>query len=198
MTAWVSYSLIALCFWGLWGFCEKMASRSVIPGNLIVSSSAGMRIKGAPGPDVYLGEGDLGIGANRVAGDAGNPLPNGTYPLTMSYNAANHELTLVGPAAVSLLWDTDNAPATCTAWDVLRISTRDSVATGGIAFSSIVLNGVPLGNFGTVDVPGTVGWQYWSVVGFNITGNWTLTGNLDVVNLNSNESLKAEVTLGCS
>jgi bacterial/archaeal transporter family protein len=41
MTTWVSYSLIALCFWGLWGFCEKMASRSVIPGNLIILSTLG-------------------------------------------------------------------------------------------------------------------------------------------------------------
>jgi transporter family protein len=41
MTTWVSYSLIALCFWGLWGFCEKVASRSVIPGNLIILSALG-------------------------------------------------------------------------------------------------------------------------------------------------------------
>jgi bacterial/archaeal transporter family protein len=41
MTTWVSYSLIALCFWGLWGFCEKVASRSVIPGNLIILSTLG-------------------------------------------------------------------------------------------------------------------------------------------------------------
>jgi len=41
MTTWVSYSLIALCFWGLWGFCEKMASRSVIPGTLIILSTLG-------------------------------------------------------------------------------------------------------------------------------------------------------------
>jgi transporter family protein len=41
MTTWVSYSLIALCFWGLWGFCEKVASRSVVPGNLIILSTLG-------------------------------------------------------------------------------------------------------------------------------------------------------------
>ncbi|MCU0598182.1 MAG: EamA family transporter [Desulfobacterales bacterium] len=41
MTTWVSYSIIALCFWGLWGFCEKVASRSVIPGNLIILSTLG-------------------------------------------------------------------------------------------------------------------------------------------------------------
>jgi transporter family protein len=41
MTSWISYSLIALFFWGLWGFCEKMASRSVIPGNLVILSTLG-------------------------------------------------------------------------------------------------------------------------------------------------------------
>jgi bacterial/archaeal transporter family protein len=41
MTTWVSYSLIALFFWGFWGFCEKVASRSVIPGNLIILSTLG-------------------------------------------------------------------------------------------------------------------------------------------------------------
>lgn len=41
MTTWVSYSLTALCFWGLWGFCEKVASRSVVPGNLIILSTLG-------------------------------------------------------------------------------------------------------------------------------------------------------------
>jgi len=41
MKTWIFYSLIALFFWGLWGFCEKMASRSVIPGNLIILSTLG-------------------------------------------------------------------------------------------------------------------------------------------------------------
>jgi transporter family protein len=41
MTTWVIYSLIALCLWGLWGFCEKMASRSVVPGDLIILSTLG-------------------------------------------------------------------------------------------------------------------------------------------------------------
>jgi bacterial/archaeal transporter family protein len=41
MTNWVFYSLIALFFWGLWGFFEKVASRSVTPGSLVILSTLG-------------------------------------------------------------------------------------------------------------------------------------------------------------
>ncbi len=41
MPCWGFYSLIALFFWGLWGFCEKVASRSVVPGTLIILSALG-------------------------------------------------------------------------------------------------------------------------------------------------------------
>jgi len=41
MTNWIFYSLIALFFWGLWGFCVKVASRSITPGSLVILSTLG-------------------------------------------------------------------------------------------------------------------------------------------------------------
>lgn len=41
MTTWIYYSLIALFFWGLWGFCEKVAARSITPGSLVILSTLG-------------------------------------------------------------------------------------------------------------------------------------------------------------
>lgn len=41
MMTWIFPSLLALFLWGLWGFCEKVASRSVIPGNLVILSTLG-------------------------------------------------------------------------------------------------------------------------------------------------------------
>jgi hypothetical protein len=158
---------------------------------------AGFRVKGAAGNDVYLGIEDLGIGTNRVEADAGNPLADGTYPLTFAYDATNNAFSLSGPGSVSLSYDLDVMPApACTAWNALIITLRDN-ASGEVGLNNVMLGGFPLGNFGPTGVAETPGWQHWTVTGFDFTQSFTVTADLIAAGLDDNESLKAEVTVAC-
>jgi len=161
---------------------------------LLAEGMAGCRIKGAWGPDVYLGIDDLGVGDNRVQADAGNPLADGTYPVSFVYDSVENLITLTGPAAVSLSWDFDElgSPESME-WDALVITLRDSKDNGAVAFENVMLNAEPLGNFGTLEVAGTPGYQHWTVTGVDFTQSFTVTADLLVVNLTANEALRAEI-----
>jgi len=182
--------------------CDSLNGPKIVDGDLIpllANQSGAMRVKAQAGEGIYLGEQDLGIGANRV--QAANSFMNttGLRPFTLAYDSSSKVLTLTGlnNTPVNLNWDTDNAPSTCTNWDVLRFTTRDSKDNAGIALKNIMFNATALGDFGVVDVAGTPGFQHWSVTGLDLLNNWTLTGDLDISNFNGNESLKTDITLGC-
>lgn len=169
------------------------------------TTGAGFRVKGSPGPDVYLGVGDLGVGGNRVQADAGNPLADGTYPLTFAFDAAANAITLTGPASVNLTYDFDvqTAQPGCPAgnWNALVLTVRDSRSDGGVGLRNVTLGACQIGSFappaGDPDGPGTPGVQNWTLSQVDLGSGFTLGANLSVINLNANESLKVEARAGC-
>jgi len=171
----------------------------VTPGNLLSEESAGMRVKAQGGEGIYLGEGDLGVPANRVQASIGS-MNNATdeYPFTLAYTAATNEITLSGPNGANLVWDVDNAPATCSAWDALRISVRDSRVDSGLALSNVMLNGDSLGDFGLVDIASNTPEAFWTVTGVNYLADWTVTGDIDIASFTGNEASRMSIVVGCA
>lgn len=180
------------------------STQAYYPDATFDSGAAGLRIKGAAGPDVYLGVSDLGVGGNRVEADAGNPLADGTYPFTFSFNRTDNAISLAGPAGVNLNYDFDTlTPPNCapTGWNAMVITIRDSDSSGGVGLQNVMLDSVALGNYappdGTPDVAGTPGWQHWIIQGFDFSQSFTLGADLVANNLNDNESLKVQILVGC-
>lgn len=182
------------------------AAPTITPGQDpgFVTGSA-LRIKGANGPDVYLGV-NIGDGPpNRVQADAGNPLPSGTYPIRFAFDPAENAVTLTGPGAVNLTYDFDVLlqPGCATSgWNALVISPRDSRTDGGIGLQNVVLNGTDaLGGFprpaGAIDVAGAPGQENTTISGIDLSGGFVLEGDLQVQNLNANEALRLEIRAGC-
>lgn len=173
------------------------------PGGGDWMMGAGLRIKGQPGPDIYLGVTDLGAGGNRVSADAGNPLPDGTYPITFDFDPLENRINASIPArGVFLTYDFDDllAPGCPAAdWDVLDIVIKDYRDNAGVSLENLALDGNLLGNFapGGIDVPGKPGYQQWNVTGFDFSQGFSLTADLTVENLTANESVTAELLVGC-
>lgn len=185
--------------------CTVVDAGPIVTVGENATPTAGMRIKGSPGPDVYLGVEDLGVGTNRVQADAGNPLPDGTYGLTFGFDQVANAITLVGPGTVNLTYDFDEKPAPSCApadWDAMIITVRDSRNNGGAGLQNVMLDGFSLGNFappdGTPDVSGTPGYQHWTVTGFDFSQSFMVQADLAVANLTANESLKVEIRVGCT
>jgi hypothetical protein len=166
---------------------------TIVPG-VEADCMAGCRIKGQAGPDIYLGVTDLGVGENRVSADAGNPLPDGTYPIVFAYSAVENVLSQTGPGAIHLEWDFDlQAKPASMDWDALVLHVRDSNDNGAIALHNVELNGVPLGDFGQLDVAGTAGAQYWTVSGPDFNQDFALSADVATINLTGNEALRVEL-----
>jgi hypothetical protein len=163
-------------------------------------SAGAMRVKGSPGPDVYLGVNDLGVGTNRVQVDAGNPLPAGTYGFTFAYDQPNNKLTLQIPD-VGLEWPLSNEPAPAcepAKWNAMHIFLRDNRTEGGLALKNVMLDTNALGDLGTADIAGTPGDQRWTVTDYDFSQAFALTGDLDVAGtFNANENMKVEINVGC-
>lgn len=179
-----------------------------VPGNF--TGGGAMRWKGQAGPDVYVGVADLGVGANRVEADAGNPVAAGTYAFTFDYDFANDQMVgTVAPNAVSLAYPFNpliggkNPPA-CpqSKWNALTLLVRDSRTDVGLSLQNVKLDGVTLGTgtFGTTDIAGSPGGQYWTVTGLNLGAGFSLTGDVDIAGASGfigNEAARVEFVAGC-
>ena len=182
------------------------AGPSVTPGYSGLTSEAGVRYKGnSTGNEIYLGFGDLGVG-NRVEAaypDVYSNWPDGTYQVTFTYDGASTITTVMvdasGNNAIPSPLIYTSATPVCGTWDVLDILVLDRLTTGAIAFNNVTLNGFPLGNFGTFDVPGAPGWPSanWTVTDFDFSQGFTITGDLVVAGWTGNESNKMQLTVGC-
>lgn len=183
-------------------------SATVTPGAMPgFDAAATLRVKGAQGPDIYLGVEDLGSGTNRVAGDGGNPMPAGVYPVTFSWDQPGNKLIAAIPSrGVSLTYDFSTMPSPrCPSsdWNTMRIVVRDSTTAGGLAWQNVLLDGSSIGSFappdGIADVTGSPGYQEWAVSGYDFSQSFTVNADLAVAGtFNANESLKAEFSVGCT
>jgi hypothetical protein len=183
------------------------AGPTVTPGDNTAGWTQGgaLRWKGQAGPDFYLGIHDLGVGPNRVAADPGNPVPAGTYPFTFEYDAVNNDLKGTIPSkGIALTWDLDASPAPLCApggWDMMQINVRDGNSGGGLALKNVTLDAVTLGTgtFGTADVTGTPGAQYFTVTDYDFSAGFVLAADLEVLGtFSGGEGLKVEFVVGCA
>jgi len=168
--------------------------------------TAGMRIKGQIGTDLWLGVENLQSAGNRVEADAGNPLPDGTYPLTFSFDGAGtFSLSLTRPTgSVDLMYDFASHPApTCPvgSWTALIITIRDNVANAGLGLQNVMVNGASIGGFappsGTFEDTDRPGEQSWTVTGADFNQSFVVTADLAVSNLNAGDLLWAAIRVAC-
>jgi hypothetical protein len=78
----------------------------------------------------------------------------------------------------------------------MEILVADDMANSGVALENVMLNGTPLGNFGTVDVAGTPGKGIWMVSGFDFDQDWTVTADMVVDGFDGEEKMKVEFNVG--
>lgn len=166
------------------------------------TKAAAARWKGYnSGGEFYLGPMTSGSATPRVESEYNdfNGVGAKTYQLTVSYDATEDDLSasIMSPSS-SLLYDfASDWGCDPSGWNAMEIVVRDSRADSGAALENVMLNAIGLGNFGTIDVPGTPGWQSWTVTGFDFSQDWTLTADLKVNGFTGNESIKVEFGVGC-
>ncbi|GAB4482187.1 MAG: hypothetical protein Kow00124_30780 [Anaerolineae bacterium] len=158
------------------------------------------------GDEMYLGRGDLGVAANRVARNFTSPWGTNNG-VTFTYDQPGDRLLAAvdidsdGTDDFSLEYpDLANQVAAlgngCTVDEVdfmvLSVVGRDADTT--VDFNNVMLNGMPLGNFS-----GTGGWFNWTVMGFDFTQSFTVTGDLLLSGAfgTSQELSKLEIQVGC-
>ncbi len=144
------------------------------------------------GNEVYLGT-SLGAAGGRVEAPA--TWPDGSYPITFSWNGSN--LSTTGNGA-NLSYP---IVPPCTSWNKIQIFIRATSNSASTALNNATLNGRPLGDFGPVthtpaDPLDTETLQ-WTITG-NFASSFVLTGDLVVSGWTAgNEGNRLEITAGC-
>ena len=125
-----------------------------------------------------------------------------TYQIAVDFDAVTNELTAsIATPAKTVTYDLDvddGGGCPVANWDVLKLLVRDSRSDSGVALRNVVLEGNALGDFGTVDVAGQPGGQYWGVFGIDLGQGFSLTADMDVDGFKGNERMKVEFTAGCT
>lgn len=140
------------------------------------------------GGEVYLGVGDIGVGANRVERNYTWVRP-GTYPVVFTYDPANLKLTSTG--AYGTLTYNLNAPLQPMDSFEILISDRDT--NSQVDFLDVTLEGQPLGSFfgnGGVLVVKLPSADLND--GFTFTGTVSISGNFSI----SQELSRVDIFVG--
>ena len=141
------------------------------------------------GNELYLGQGDLGVAANRV--EQGFNWSSGTTLVTLAYDSTTMELsaTVGGQQALSFnISDPGNM-------SLMQIAVADREANGIVEFNNVTLNGEAVGSFG-----GNGGWDVWTVSNFDFSQDWSLQGDIELTGSfsNSQEKSKVDITFGAA
>jgi hypothetical protein len=120
----------------------------------------------------------------------------------MTYRVDENTLSAAAGAATTAAFDFDTqGPPGCarTSWSTLDVLVVDSRNDAGLRFAEVAIDGEPLGDFGTIDVAGSPGAQTWHVTGAELTGDFTLTGRIEVdgAGFVGNEAMRVQATVGC-
>jgi predicted ribosomally synthesized peptide with SipW-like signal peptide len=189
-----------------WGQYNEEPPPSVEPGAPPTdwTKAAGVRFKGYnTGGEFYLGPMTSVSATPRVELDYNDFQTVGekTYQISFSHESAENSVasSISSPDADLVFdFDTDGAPGCLVSdWDLMEIVVRDSRTDSGAALENVVLEAYGLGDFASVDVPGTPGFQQWAVTGFDFSQDFLVTADLVVDGFNGNESIKVEFNVGC-
>ena len=173
----------------------------VAAGASAATSGAAARWKGAnSGAEVFVGPLLPPSALPRSEADHAWT-PGTTFDVTATFNPTANTLTATAGATTAVFdFATQGAPG-CPAesWDVLDVAVADSRADAGLRFTGAEIDGIPIGDFGTVDVEGTPGFQAWHVTGFDLGAGFELTGRIEVdgAGFVGNEAMKVQATAGC-
>ena len=189
------FSLCCIVLIGLLGIAPRFAHSDVVVSNSpadfeTVHGAARWRSFGNSGGDeLYLGVGDLGNAANRVA--QGFTWPAGDTSISLSFDSSTQMMSATVGAQQALTFNISD-PGNM---NLMQIAVADRESNGTIEFNDVFLNGESLGDFG-----GTGGWDIWSVSNFNFSQDWALTGNINLSGTfsNSQETSKLDITFGRS
>lgn len=149
-----------------------------------MTEAVGVRYKAQnTGGEIYLGKADLGIGGNRI--ETGYTWPDGTYPVSFSFDGTNTITATPGGLAPYVV----SSPACASSgWNKLDIYVRQG--TGTTAFNNVEINGIPIGSFAATG--------NWTVSNVNLSQAFTVTGDLVVTGWGTgNEAQKLQITAGC-
>jgi hypothetical protein len=173
---------------------------TITQGNLLDPEEGSVRYRQQnSGGEIYLGVADLGVGANRV--ERGCTWADGIYEVKFSFNGTDTISTDTDNGGCSgVPFDYTIAPTCNTgSWNAMDIQVVDRSNATGISFENVDLEGFALGNFGAFDVPGTPGFQDWTIQNFDFSQAWTLVGDLHIQNFSgSAENNKLQIAVGCA
>lgn len=173
---------------------EAPAGPTVTPGYSDLTEAAGVRYRGeSGGKEIFLGYSDLGVGTNRVEVDT--TWPDGTYEVAFSFDGTSISQTVDG--VLPLTWSVAAPSCAIGSWNTLDILVVDRLTTGAITFENVMLDSFPLGDFGAFDVAGNLGFQNWTVSGFDFSNAFTVSGDLRVSGWTGEEQNKVQLTVGC-
>ncbi len=155
------------------------------------------------GNEVYLGIPDLGVGSNRA--EKGLTWTDGTHLVTFSYEPALDRLvatvdlnddnsvdqTVIYPNFSTQLGN-KGKQAGAGQMNVMEILVAERDADSTVDFNEVMLNGQPLGDFGTDNV------NIWGVTGFDFGQGFTLSGKIVISGpfSNSQEKSKVDIKIG--
>jgi hypothetical protein len=173
------------------------------PANMI--QGFGVRYRhfkdGADDNEVYIGVDDLGNSANRKQGDVAWQTNNKVY---FKYNKDEDKLiTTVDAGAdgtVDLTLEYTNLASNLQSLVGRQVSEVDFLVINVVArtsgtsvdFNNVVLNGIPLGNFHAEYNQ----WNTWTVLDFDFSQTFAISGDLIINGVASRESNKVELMVG--
>jgi hypothetical protein len=122
--------------------------------------------------EVYLGVGDLGVGANRVEKQVAWAKP-GSYDVTFTYDPGTQ--TLVTSSSFGSL--TYNLPGPLDYMDSFEVIVADRDTGCTVNFTNVIVNGVSLGDFVGNDAFAAYKFST-SDLGVDLNGGFTFTGTI--------------------
>jgi hypothetical protein len=172
----------------------------IIPGTGDKEKGFGVRFRNftnsAAQQEIYLGVGDLGVGANRSQKHA-TFTQNGSTPVDFAYNAGDDELSAsAGSDFVVFENLSANMPSNCSIEDIDRaelwVAARDAGTT-------VTLSGSAMGQPFTVSADGDgSNSKFYTIQNIDVTNGFTISGDITLTGTFSNgERGKVELVLGC-
>lgn len=139
--------------------------------------------------ELYLGVPDLGVASNRVETDA--IWVSGDNDVTFEYDDSAGKMK-ASVANSGGTWSLEYAlEPTCGDWNALLMILTDR-DEGTVLFEDVEMGSEAVGSFS-----GT-GWNFWTVTDIDLSGDFTLTGTIDLSgSFSGDEVSKVEIKLGC-
>jgi len=168
---------------------SPLAAAQITPGfnpAIVGSETAALRFRGqSTGNEVYLGQNDLGVGANRDEGAV--VWAPGTYGFTWTFDSLTGDLDYTGIGGLLAFTRTTAMPAP----DVVQFTLSNrSKSTGTFEVRNLTVNGESIADQGAVP-----GFNDFMITDFAVMDTLTIAGDLVVAgifDLNDSERVRVQ------